>query len=62
MTHGHVWWWLLTAACFSWYSVITLYVAVQGTKDVMSMLKALREQGDAEDQNAPKKNPPEPLP
>jgi len=46
MTHGHACWWLLTAACLVWYSVITLYVAVLGTKDVRRMLRALKEQSE----------------
>jgi hypothetical protein len=42
------WFWLaLMVACLLWYSIITLYVAVKGAKDIRTMLQALeRDQQD----------------
>jgi len=39
-------WHLLVWSCVVWYSTITILVAVRGWKDVVGMLKRLR---DAED-------------
>jgi hypothetical protein len=41
--HGHLFWWLVTAAVVLWYSFITIYVAIRGTQDVREMLKNLSE-------------------
>lgn len=38
---GHPFWWLLTGACLIWYSTVTIYVAVRGTRDIKSMLAEL---------------------
>ena len=35
-------WWLLTWACVVWYSTITIYVTVQGLRDIKRMLRALK--------------------
>ena len=43
---GSWFWGLLTLACVVWYSLVTLYVAVRGAKDIRDMLDRLRE--DAE--------------
>jgi hypothetical protein len=37
----HWFWWLLTMACVTWYSTITIYVAVQGARDIKHMLREL---------------------
>jgi hypothetical protein len=38
---SHWFWLLLTVACVVWYSVITVYVAVKGAKDIKNMLARL---------------------
>ena len=36
------WFWLsLTIACVLWYSVVTVYVAIKGAKDIKNMLARL---------------------
>ena len=40
---NHPFWGLLTLAVLIWYSTITVYVAVRGTKDIKQMLHRLRE-------------------
>jgi hypothetical protein len=40
---GSWFWGLLTLACVVWYSVVTLYVAVRGAKDIRDMLDRLKE-------------------
>ena len=52
MTHGF--WLCLTLACLAWYSLITVYVAIKGGKDIRGMLSRLEEShrkaaGDAPD-------------
>jgi hypothetical protein len=37
----HWFWWLLSAACVTWYSTITVYVAIKGAKDIKQMLARL---------------------
>jgi hypothetical protein len=37
----HWFWWALTAACVTWYSTITVYVAIKGAKDIKNMLARL---------------------
>jgi len=34
-------WWLLTMACVTWYSTITIYVAIKGVADIREMLTRL---------------------
>jgi hypothetical protein len=34
-------WWLMTMACVSWYSTITIYVAIKGIADIKQMLARL---------------------
>jgi len=41
----HWFWWLVTMACVVWYSTITVYVAVMGTRDVRQMLRDLGKNG-----------------
>jgi uncharacterized protein (UPF0333 family) len=40
---GHVFWWLLTMACVTWYSTVTIYVAIRGASDIKKMLAHLAE-------------------
>jgi hypothetical protein len=39
---AHPWWWALVAACLTWYSTITLRIAVRGVRDVQTLLARLR--------------------
>lgn len=41
-TAGHPFWWLLTAAAVTWYSTVTIYVAIKGVFDIKNMLKRLK--------------------
>lgn len=62
MTYGHLFWFLLICACMIWYSTITLYVAIKGSRDIRGMLGDLRRRDDtakslaAEQQPATKNN------
>ncbi|MEZ6073016.1 MAG: hypothetical protein R3C10_22815 [Pirellulales bacterium] len=38
---AHWFWFGLTAACVTWYSLVTLYVAVKGARDIRVMLGRL---------------------
>ncbi len=48
MTHGHWFWWALTAACVIWYSTITVYVAIKGAMDIKNMLRRLADKQEKE--------------
>ncbi|HPD30652.1 MAG TPA: hypothetical protein PLL20_11700 [Phycisphaerae bacterium] len=37
----HWFWWLLTAAVVTWYSTVTVYVAIKGVTDIRTMLRHL---------------------
>jgi hypothetical protein len=37
----HWFWWLLAMACVTWYSTITVYVAIRGVVDIKQMLQRL---------------------
>jgi len=39
----HWFWLLITVAVIVWYSTITVYVAVKGSKDIRDMLARLKE-------------------
>ncbi len=39
----HWFWWGITLAVMAWYSTVTVYVAVRGTKDIREMLRRLRD-------------------
>jgi len=42
MTDVERWFWLiLLVACLAWYSTITIYVTVQGYRDIRQMLTKL---------------------
>jgi ABC-type microcin C transport system permease subunit YejB len=38
---SQLFWLVTTIACLVWYSTITLYVAVRGASDIVTMLKKL---------------------
>ncbi len=48
MISGHWFWWLLTIAVMVWYSTITVYVAVRGTRDIRQMLHRLKNRSKAD--------------
>lgn len=39
-------WWTLTLMCITWYSTITIYVAIRGAADIKGMLGRLSEMGN----------------
>lgn len=39
----HWFWAVMTVAVVAWYSVITVYVAVRGAKDIRGMLRRLKD-------------------
>lgn len=39
---SHPFWLAVIGACIVWYSTITIYVAVQGTRDIRKMLRDLK--------------------
>ena len=43
----HTIWWLLMAACMTWYTTITIYVAFRGAFDIRHMLARLQQDADA---------------
>jgi hypothetical protein len=46
----HWFWYLLSAAVMIWYSTVTVYVAVNGLKDIKKMLSTI---GRARDSKEP---------
>ena len=42
----HWFWLLITAACVTWYSTITIYVAIRGVFDIKNMLARLKSNQD----------------
>jgi hypothetical protein len=49
MIGEHVFWWLLTMVCVTWYSTITVYVAIRGASDIKNMLAKLARDQKEED-------------
>lgn len=41
----HILWWLLTMACVIWYSTITIYVAINGARNIRDMLRRISARG-----------------
>jgi hypothetical protein len=41
MLKGHWFWGTVTLACLTWYSTITIYVAIKGARDIRNMLRRL---------------------
>ena len=50
MLKDHWFWGATTIACLTWYSTITIYVAIRGAADIRGMLRRL---SSAEDGSAP---------
>jgi hypothetical protein len=44
----HWFWYLLSAAVMLWYSTVTIYVAVNGLKDIKKMLATIGRTRDSE--------------
>ena len=38
----HWFWWIVMLLVLIWYSTVTIYVAVRGSKDIQGMLKRLK--------------------
>ena len=49
MLTNHWFWGCLTLAVLAWYCTVTLYVAVQGAKDIKQMFRDLSARPRAED-------------
>ena len=41
MLKDHWFWGATTIVCLTWYSTVTVYVAIRGTADIRSMLRRL---------------------
>ena len=41
MLRDHWFWGAITLVCLTWYSTVTLYVAVKGAADIRNMLRRL---------------------
>lgn len=48
MLKDHWFWGAVTLACLTWYSTITIYVAIKGARDIRNMLRRL---SDSQDQD-----------
>jgi hypothetical protein len=46
MLQEHWFWGAITLVCLTWYSTITIYVAVKGFGDIRSMLRRLSNSKD----------------
>ena len=60
MIGQHWFWWLLTMACVTWYSTITFYVAVKGSRDIKDMLARLSDIQDPPADTIPAHDPDRP--
>ncbi|MBM4028272.1 MAG: hypothetical protein FJ280_23200 [Planctomycetes bacterium] len=43
MLTGHWFWGAVTLVCLTWYSTVTVYVAIKGAGDIRRMLRRLSE-------------------
>jgi len=43
MLKDHWFWGATTIVCLTWYSTVTIYVAIKGAADIRSMLRRLSE-------------------
>ncbi len=41
MLEDHWFWGAVTLVCLTWYSTITIYVAIKGARDIRNMLRRL---------------------
>jgi hypothetical protein len=48
MLKGHWFWGALTLICLTWYSTITVYVAIRGARDIQKMLRRLSDSQEQE--------------
>jgi hypothetical protein len=49
MLKDHWFWGAVTLACLTWYSTITIYVAIKGARDIRNMLRRL---SDSQEQDS----------
>ena len=47
MLTNHWFWGAIVIACLTWYSTITIYIAIKGVGDIRSMLRRLSGPKDA---------------
>lgn len=52
MLRNHWFWGAITLACLTWYSTITIYVAIKGAADIRNMLRKLSD-GEPHSQEPP---------
>jgi hypothetical protein len=48
MLTDHWFWGAVTLACLTWYSTVTIYVAIRGASDIRNMLRRLSDSHDQE--------------
>jgi hypothetical protein len=46
MLKDHWFWGALTLVCLTWYSTVTVYVAIKGVRDIRNMLRRLSDSQD----------------
>ncbi len=46
MLKEHWFWGAITLACLTWYSTVTIYVAIKGVGDIRSMLRRLSDSNE----------------
>jgi hypothetical protein len=49
MLTDHWFWGTLTLVCLTWYSTVTIYVAIKGARDIRNMLRRL---SDSQEQDS----------
>jgi len=48
MLRNHWFWGAVTLVCLTWYSTITIYVAIRGARDIQNMLRRLSDSREQE--------------
>jgi len=48
MLTDHWFWGAVTLACLTWYSTITIYVAIKGARDIQNMLRRFSDSQEQE--------------
>ncbi len=48
MLRNHWFWGAVTLMCLTWYSTITVYVAIKGARDIQNMLRRLSDSREQE--------------
>ncbi len=46
MLKDHWFWGAVTLVCLTWYSTVTIYVAIKGARDIQNMLRRLSDSQD----------------